>query len=295
MKPFTDGLVLLDKPCGYTSFDILRQIRKKLGSSKIGHTGTLDKFARGLLVVLTGRFTRFASFFLGLDKEYLASVRFGTETDSLDPEGKVIDTGDIPSLEKVVSVIGKFHGEIEQVPPIYSAVHYRGERAYRLARSGEAPELIARRVRIESIEILSYVPPDLSIRVSCSKGTYIRALARDIGRSAGSCAFLTDLIRVRIGTLRLQDSVEPESFDPSRDIHPAVDFLSHLPGFETRIVKTEFISGILHGTPVNESIFESPPRMDGFFALMDKKGEVLAVVARRDGQYRYTAVFAGGA
>jgi tRNA pseudouridine55 synthase len=182
------GIILLDKEPGCTSFQALSGLKRKLGTRHIGHAGTLDKFAEGLLVVLVGPCTRLAPLLQGLDKEYVARIRFGIETDTLDPEGEPVAEAPVPELETIQSAFPKLTGEILQVPPAYSAVHVKGARASKLARKGLTPELTARTVRINRIDLLGYDPPDLMIRVSCSKGTYIRSLARDLALLCGSRA-----------------------------------------------------------------------------------------------------------
>jgi tRNA pseudouridine55 synthase len=203
MNPHTDGLILLNKPHGMTSFDALRDIKRILGTGKVGHTGTLDKFAEGLLLVLTGRALKLSKWFTHCDKQYEGTICFGAETETLDPEGAVIANAPLPSREDVEQVIPKFLGEIEQTPPAYSAIHIDGERASALARRGEALEMQKRPVTIFRLELLSWEPPYAKIFVRCSSGTYIRSLARDIALAAGSRAHLTALIRTQVAGFKL--------------------------------------------------------------------------------------------
>ena len=219
-----DGLVLLEKVSGITSFTALNGIKTVLGTRKVGHCGTLDKFARGLLLLLTGSCTRLVPYFSALDKRYSAVVRFGERTDTLDPEGKVVDRGKVPRLEDIQDALGRFVGTFEQVPPIYSAVHHDGVRAYRLARAGMEPRLKSRRVSVYQLEALDYKPPDLRLRVHCSKGTYVRSLARDIGKAIGSCAYLAALERTAVGPFRLEAAVTAGEFRRDRDVVPPIDF-----------------------------------------------------------------------
>ena len=291
MRGERDGLILLDKPSGRTSFDTLSVVKRALGTGKVGHAGTLDKFARGLLLVLTGRLTRLVPFLMNLDKEYLAIVRFGTETDTLDPEGEVVCSAAVPSEAVIRETLPGFVGVIEQVPPVYSAVHHRGKRAYQLVRSGERPDLEARNVRIEDILVLSFDPPDLVVRVRCSKGTYIRALARDVGRACDSCASLVSLERTRIGPFSVDDAVTPERFRPDRDLEDSAAFIRKLPAIDAKSVLPGSVDGIRHGRPVDDQIFEEPPREDGSFALFTPGGKFAALVERSGGRYRYLGVF----
>ena len=202
-----DGLVLLAKPEGITSFQALGTLKQKLHTGKIGHTGTLDRFAEGLLLVLTGRMTRLCPLFMSLDKTYRTVIIFGEETDTLDPEGEITLEREIPGLDAVQQAIEMQIGEIEQVPPVYSAIHINGSRAYQLTRSGNTPQLEPRQVRIDYIRLIAYKPPELSVEVKCSKGTYIRQLAQDIGKKMGCGAHLSFLKRTKIGPFSLCDAV----------------------------------------------------------------------------------------
>ncbi|MDR3160470.1 MAG: tRNA pseudouridine(55) synthase TruB [Spirochaetaceae bacterium] len=207
------GFLLLRKEEGITSFQSLHWVKKALSTGKVGHTGTLDKFAAGLLLVLAGRAVKLTPWFSGCDKWYEGIVRFGEETDTLDPEGRVIARGEVPARDALEAALPRFRGTIAQTPPAYSAVRIGGERASRLARSGVAVEMKERAVSIYALELLSYEPPLASIRVHCSKGTYIRSLARDIALEAGSRAHLVSLERTGSALFRLEDAVAPENLD----------------------------------------------------------------------------------
>lgn len=218
MPKTVDGIILIAKQSGITSFSSLWQIKNALGTKKIGHTGTLDTFADGLLVALSGKLTRLVSCITDCDKEYLASILFGTETDTLDPDGTPVKTGPLPLYSDLSSVLPYFCGPIMQIPPSFSALHVDGQRASDRIRKGESVEIPARPVTIFSIDILSAFPCDggsladnsriarLDLRVRCSKGTYIRSLARDIAQAAGSVASLGNLRRTRIGPFSLEDA-----------------------------------------------------------------------------------------
>jgi tRNA pseudouridine55 synthase len=214
------GLVLLRKPEGITSFQALKPVKRALGTGKVGHAGTLDRFARGLLVVLAGSYSRLAPYIVSGEKLYRGAVRFGAETDTLDPEGTVVAEAPAPSLEELSAALGSFRGVIMQKPPAYSAVHVGGERAYAIALRGGEPELKERRVEIYSLELLSYEAGVAGIEVRCSSGTYIRSLARDIALACGSRAHLTALERLAIGPFRVEDATDPEAFDPGTDLRP---------------------------------------------------------------------------
>jgi tRNA pseudouridine55 synthase len=205
------GYLLLNKKSGVTSFGALNAVKKALGTGKVGHTGTLDKFASGLLIVLVGRATKFAPLFSGSDKYYDGVIMFGTETDTLDPEGVPVAEATAPSREVVLSVLPQFRGDLLQEPPVYSAIHINGQRASRLVRNGTAVEIQKRPVSIYELSLVSYEPPLANIHVHCSKGTYIRSLARDIAISAGSRGYLVALNRTQIAGFRLDDAISSDS------------------------------------------------------------------------------------
>ena len=204
--PSSFSIRLLDKEKGITSFQALSPFKKSMKGIKVGHAGTLDRFASGMIVVLTGGATKLNPVFSSFDKEYIASIRFGCETDTLDPEGEVIATASCPDEKTVMDVIPSFIGRQMQRPPVYSAIHVDGRRAYKEARKGHDIEMPEREIEVSSISLLSFSGDEAVIRVSVSKGTYIRALARDIALRAGSRGYLTELRRIRTGPWTFSDS-----------------------------------------------------------------------------------------
>jgi len=287
----TEGIILLDKPSGTTSFQSLGILKKRLGTGRVGHTGTLDRFAEGLLVVLAGRMTRLCALASAMDKEYVATITFGSETSTLDPEGDIVARGEVPSLTEIEAVLPKFRGDIMQVPPAYSAVHVAGVRAYRAARKGVAVTLPPRAVRVHVLDVISYDAPILLVRVTCSKGTYIRSLARDIALAAGSRAFVSGLRRTRVGGFRIEDAVDPESFDPARDLHPPSVFFDAVPGLGRLVVKTDFARAMSTGGELSSACFLTPPGTDGCFGAFADDGRLLAIVEMNEGRWRYAATF----
>jgi tRNA pseudouridine55 synthase len=210
-------VLLLNKEANQTSFSFLGPI-KKLIDPKVGHTGTLDRFATGLMIVLTGPLTKLNTLFSNLDKTYLATIRFGSETDTLDPEGEVIATAPIPQIKTIEKILKEnFSGVISQQPPQYSAIHVKGERAYRLARQGQRFSMPNREVEIFDTQILNYNKGDLKIRIHCSKGTYIRAIARDLGELCGSKGHLAKLQRIAIGPYCIEESVGADDYPNLRN------------------------------------------------------------------------------
>ena len=200
------GIMLFAKEAGPTSFSSLGVIKKALGTGKVGHTGTLDSFAEGLLVVLVGKMTRLVPYITATDKKYLAVVAFGSETDTLEPSGVVVKEGPLPSRQQVEAVLPQFRGTIQQVPPAYSAIHVDGKRASDLVRSGATAQLPSREITIHSLELLDFNDGYGLLEVTCSKGTYIRSLARDIAVAAGTCAHLVALRRVAVGPFQLEQA-----------------------------------------------------------------------------------------
>jgi tRNA pseudouridine55 synthase len=211
---------LLNKSPGLTSFDSLNAVKKALGTRKVGHTGTLDKFASGLLVVLAGWALKLSPYFDRCDKRYEGVIKFGVETDTLDPEGALVGEGEVPRREQLEQALTLFRGDIMQAPPAYSAIHIEGKRAYQLARSGAEVKMEKRPVTIHALELRSYDPPLARVYVHCSKGTYIRSLARDIALAAGSRAHLTSLERQRVAGFDVAGAVRADSPDLAAALRP---------------------------------------------------------------------------
>jgi tRNA pseudouridine55 synthase len=210
-SPSPEGLLLVDKPAGITSHDVVDRVRRAYGERSVGHLGTLDPFATGLLVVLVGRATRLATFLDVEPKVYEAVIAFGTETDTDDSTGEVTRSASPPSEANVRAAIVTLTGEIQQVPPAYSAKKVAGRRAYAAARSGEGLELAPVSVVVHGWEPGAFTGDTLSATITCGGGTYIRALARDLGRSSGSAAHLRSLRRTRIGRFDVADATPADS------------------------------------------------------------------------------------
>jgi len=215
-----DGILLVNKPKGPTSFDIIRILRRVTGERKIGHTGTLDPEARGLLIVVFGKARKLVERLQRLDKEYIARILLGVSTDTDDISGKVINREEFPafSSEIVKKVLTSFKGNIKQQPPRFSAVKVKGQRAYKLAREGKKFQLKERNVFIHNIDIIYYSHPYLKIVVKCSYGTYIRALARDIGIKLKTYGTLYSLLRSRIGPWHLTESINVMALKEGKNI-----------------------------------------------------------------------------
>ena len=215
-----DGIVLIDKDIGETSFDVVRKIKRYSNAYKVGHSGTLDPFATGLLVILLGQGTKLSNYLMAGEKRYLAKIRLGVETDTLDLTGRITRTRSVREIdrEEIEFNIQRFIGEIEQTPPDYSAVHYNGKRAYKLARKGIKVNLQKRKVKVFSIDLESIELPEITLDIICSGGTYIRSLAADLGEQMGTGAHLTALRRLSSGLFDVNDSlnineIDQDSFD----------------------------------------------------------------------------------
>jgi len=214
----TDGILLIDKPADMTSFGVVARVRRVLSEQagkkvKVGHTGTLDPFATGLLILCVGKETKNAMSYTKLDKVYEATIRLGHTSTTGDPEGEVSEVNDRqPGREEIEKTLQKFTGEITQRPPIYSALKVNGQRAYHLARQGKEVEIPERKVTIYSLELVGYTYPELKIRTHVSSGTYIRSLAEDIGEALGTGAYCTELRRTKVADWDIANAQTLASF-----------------------------------------------------------------------------------
>ena len=230
------GILLVDKPAGVTSHDVVAVTRRALKVKKVGHAGTLDPFATGLLVLGTGRATRLLEYFTGLDKEYEGTARLGIATDSLDPEGERVaedDRWEALTADRIRSVAAGMAGRLVQTPPVYSAVKVGGVPAHRRARRGESVELGSREVTVHSMEVSRLALPDVRFRVACSSGTYVRSLAAELGERLGTASHLAALRRTRVGSFLVRDAaglgmVQGREIPESAWVG-AVSALAHMP------------------------------------------------------------------
>lgn len=210
-----EGVLLLDKPSGMTSHDVVDRVRRKLRMKRIGHAGTLDPMATGLLIILVGKSTKLSQYLMGLDKVYEGTVCFGTATTTHDAEGEVTETKPVPELDEagVKAAMDKFLGDQYQTPPMFSAKKVGGVPLYKLARKGKEVEREARFIRISKFTLDRWEAPELDFTVACSKGTYVRTLAHDLGQAMDSCAHLQSLRRVEIERFQIEDSIELAEFE----------------------------------------------------------------------------------
>ncbi|MGA0123022.1 MAG: tRNA pseudouridine(55) synthase TruB [Gaiellales bacterium] len=272
------GLVLVDKPAGISSFKALAPLRGPYGR-RLGHAGTLDPFATGLLLVLTGRATRLVDHLHGLDKEYVAEVRFGARSTTDDPEGVLEQSGRETDEEAVRAALPALTGTISQVPPAASAIHVDGERAYRRFRRGEAVTVPARTVNVHRLDLTRFdrARQTAEITVACSTGTYIRSLARDLGELVGAGAHLTALRRTRIGSWRVDDAADPDAIGAAAPAtlgwRPAAAITADLPQVP---IDDDGVRAAGHGRSV-------PCPQTGTVALVAGDGSLIAL-AEADGE-----------
>jgi tRNA pseudouridine55 synthase len=248
-----EGLLLVDKPPGVTSHDVVDSVRRTLATKKVGHAGTLDPMATGLLLIGVGRATRLLRFLGDLLKTYEGTLKLGVETDTLDADGEVIreSTVDV-TTERVAEAMHSLVGESLQRPPAFSAVKVGGRKLYEAARAGDPLEAEPREIRVDAFDLLSFDPPDVTFRVICSGGTYVRVLAADVGASVSAGAHLTALRRTAIGPYRLEEAVTPEAVREPLPIESAV---GHLPRLDLEPDEAEAAS---HGRPLGPADIEGP-------------------------------------
>jgi tRNA pseudouridine55 synthase len=275
------GVLNVNKPAGLSSYDVIRRVKKLLPRRhRIGHGGTLDPIASGVLLLLLNEATRISRYLLGSDKEYVAELLFGVRTDTDDVTGRTIEERDISRLDRtaIAGLLAGFTGEIEQVPPRFSALKQNGTPLYRLARKGVAFEPRPRRVTIQALELLDWQPPRARVRASVSSGTYIRALARDIGEAAGTGATMSGLVRTRAGRFNLSASAELDRMTGSNleCLLVPVEKATHLPQVA---VPEATARRLLNGQQVSSTDGCHP----GTLLASSGPGRYLAVVVCRDG------------
>ncbi|MBM7831078.1 tRNA pseudouridine55 synthase [Agromyces cerinus] len=298
------GILLVDKPQGITSHDVVSRMRRLAGTRKIGHAGTLDPMATGLLVLGVNGATRLLHYLVGLDKEYFATIRLGWNTTTDDAEGEALDAAPVAVVAAVtetgvLAAITPLTGEIEQVPSAVSAIKVDGKRAYQRVRDGETVELASRRVTVSAFEVLGFRPGDghldVDVRVECSSGTYIRALARDLGAALGIGGHLTALRRSRIGRFSVDEAGELEGFDVASAIMSPADAARR--ALPTVTLTSEQAVDLGHGKRVDiaavggleASAAEAP--LPSVLAAIDPDDHLVAIVEPRGRQLKVVTGF----
>ncbi|MBE7555290.1 MAG: tRNA pseudouridine(55) synthase TruB [Anaerolineales bacterium] len=283
--PFLSGLLNIDKPKGITSHDVVNRVRRLVGQRRVGHAGTLDPMATGVLLVCLGQATRLIEYVVAGQKQYRATIRFGVTTDTLDAEGQVTAVNDLSSLDEahLREILPAFLGEIEQIPPLFSAIKQAGQPLYKRARAGKVVEVAPRRVTIHALTWVAWQPPDLILDITCSAGTYIRALARDLGEAAGSGAHLAELTRTASGPWQLAEAVSLEQLEWEaaqnasawqRHLHPPDKAITHLP----KVILTE--EAVKHVQQGRQLQIEAAPYLEnaGPIRAYTPSGDFLAIL-----------------
>jgi tRNA pseudouridine55 synthase len=278
MKNAISGVLVVDKPIGLTSHDVVQVIRKGTNIRRAGHTGTLDPRASGVLVVLVGPAVRLSEYVSASDKRYQAVVSLGTSTDTYDAEGKVMSTAPVNiTEEQFETALKTFVGEIEQVPPPFSAVKVKGRKAYEMAREGEEVDLAPRKIQVYSLELLEWATPEAVIDVYCSSGTYVRSLAHDLGELLGCGAHLVGLRRTKSGRFTLRDAVPlrklREAFEDGtwyQYLIPAAEALADWPSVE---LTHEQVESIRHGHRI-----PADPAKGNLARGISEQGELVALL-----------------
>ncbi|MDK1018628.1 MAG: tRNA pseudouridine(55) synthase TruB [Actinomycetota bacterium] len=283
----TTGFLLVDKPQGWTSHDVVAEVRRHIGG-KVGHAGTLDPMATGLLVLGVGRATRLLRFVQGTEKEYLATALFGVATDSLDADGAILSRDPLPvTHEEVAQAMERFRGSIMQIPPMVSARRVEGRRLYELAREGKVVEREARSVTIDKLELVDLAPsdyPEVTFRTVCSTGTYVRTLADDIARAVGGRAHLTALRRVRVGNLHVNDAVTVDEVVDAADAQE-IDRILLAPGvvlsdFPEIRVDEAMAAAVRNGRELPGILMPRGEKAVTTIRISDRGGELIAVYRR---------------
>jgi tRNA pseudouridine55 synthase len=279
LKNVVSGVLVVDKPIGMTSHDVVQIIRRGTGIRRAGHTGTLDPRASGVLVILIGPAVRLSEFVSASDKRYQATIRMGSTTDTYDAEGSLTDvTSEIKVTEDEFNdILDRFVGEIEQVPPPYSAVKVKGRKAYEMARRGEEVKLEPRKINVFSLEVLEWAPPEAVIDVFCSSGTYVRSLTNDVGQALGTGAYLVGLRRTKSGRFTLRDAVPlqriQEAFDAGewyRYLIPAAEALTEWPLIE---LDADQVEKVRHGHRI-----PAEPGQTGWARGVSEQGDLVALI-----------------
>jgi tRNA pseudouridine55 synthase len=291
----TAGLVLIDKPTDWTSHDVVAKVRKAVGTKKVGHAGTLDPLATGLLVLGIEAGTKLLTFLVGADKTYLATIRLGVATVSDDSQSEILETASADALalvspERIAREIQKLTGVIQQRPSSVSAIKVDGKRAYDLVRAGEEVELKTREVTVSSFELVSTTRTsegfiDLEVKVDCSSGTYIRALARDLGQGLGVGGHITTLRRTRVGSFEVSDANQISELEKLQ-LTPLSKAASDL--FPTLLLSEQQVTDLIHGKRL--SGVDAP---DGLIAGLSPAGSLVAVLERVGSGLKSVVVFQG--
>lgn len=274
------GVLLVDKPAGITSHDAVDFIRRAAGIRRVGHTGTLDPAATGLLILCLGKATRLSDHLIGLDKTYEGVMRLGVISNSYDLDGEIVEERPVPalSIDAIQEQCNLFVGEIAQIPPMVSAVKVGGERLYKKARKGEVVEREPRRVYVSEYTVLSYAAPDAKIRVRCSRGTYVRSLCHDVGQKLGCGAVLASLRRTMVGEYSLEDALPLSAFTGPDVLSERLIPMNKALTLPRVVVLDARQSLVLTGGALSTSDMAEPcPVEEGWVQILSEQGALLAL------------------
>lgn len=274
------GILLVDKPAGMTSHDVVDRIRRAARMKRVGHTGTLDPAATGLLILCLGPATRLSEHFTGLDKTYEGTMRLGVETVSYDLDGEIVAEHPVPelSMDSIQAECDKFVGQIQQIPPMVSAVKIDGERLYKLARKGETVERPARSVHVRAYDVLSYSAPDARVRVTCSSGTYVRSLCHDVGQALGCGAALASLRRLAVGRHQIDDALPLDAFTSPDAVEERLLPMGDALELPVAFLEDSALSALANGNPISSrNLVDGCPVSHGWVQLKNLAGDLLAL------------------
>ncbi|MFM1920344.1 MAG: hypothetical protein RLZZ303_1978 [Candidatus Hydrogenedentota bacterium] len=274
------GILLVDKPSGMTSHDVVDRVRKAAGTRRVGHTGTLDPNATGLLVLCLGKATRLSEHLTGLDKTYEGTMRLGITTDSYDSDGEVVQERPVPelTLEQIQAICDRFTGAIEQLPPMVSAVKVGGERLYKIARKGEVVERQPRKVTVHEFKVLEYNAPDALIRVRCTSGTYVRALCHDVGEILGCGAILSSLRRTQVGRHSVADAATLDDLTSPEVVRERLMPMGQALDFPEVIIKPQSNAIVLSGGSLSPRDLVKPcMHSEGWVQVKTETGRLVAL------------------
>lgn len=280
------GVLHVDKPAGQTSHDVVKVVRRLSGIRRVGHSGTLDPLATGLLTLCLGQATRLVEYLVGLDKVYLTTIRMGQETNTYDAEGQIVREKPVTFTEQQLdNAIGQFRGEIIQVPPMFSAVKVAGQPLYRRARQGEDIERPSRQVTVHKLERLSWKAPLLKAMISCSSGTYIRSIAHDLGQVLGCGAHITALRRISIGRITIDKATPLDQLQPDnwfQQLQPVDSAVLHLPSLKVQNEDAHKLSlgQRIPFDQINHAGIESPA------TVYDLDGQFIGIVIEDQGHWQ---------
>lgn len=287
-----DGILNINKPEGMTSFDVVRKVKFMAKGKKVGHTGTLDPIASGVLPVCLGRATKFSDYMVESKKTYLAQLRLGIATETYDREGSIVNTKDVHlKREDIIKEILSFQGEIEQVPPMYSALKVNGRRLYELARKGIEVERKKRKITIYSIEVVNMELPYVSFKVTCSKGTYIRSLCNDIGNDLNCGGTMWNLKRLSTGGFHIEESIPLADLNGENISRYIIPIDKALYGYPEILVENQYVKRILNGISIKDESFLSRTIKDKLYRVYIEGNKFIGIGVNKDFQFKMVKLF----